>query len=252
MTSLYYLSNFDIFSPEEYIIEYTKIYLGKDILKQIISDISNCNYQGYLNNKTIQIVFTFENIDDAQYFFDVLNTYDLCECFNKNRFYSSIQDTMLITDNLNLKINSKILNTKNIKFFSPKIRKNKIYLYIPNNKLAYIHLYNIESEKKNNIFNIGEIKEYATIYLSQQIASSRFFIKSSIIEKSIFEGYRIGCYSIIDNNLYFVCDIGLCLLNLVENCFIKILDINNIKQINNYCNLHHFEFNEFQNQILNN
>lgn len=252
MTSLYHLSNFDIFSPEEYIIEYTKIYLGKDIIKHIISNIYNANYKGYLNNKTIQIIFIFDNKNRAFDFFEILNTYDLNECFNNNRFYLTIQDVMLITNNLSLNIESKIINKKDTKLFKPCISDNKVYLNIPNNKLAYIHLYNIDNEVQKSILNLGDISEYASIYLSQQLTSGNFIIKSSIIEKETFEGNRAGSFSIIDNDLYFVCDIGLHLLHIIEKAYIDILKTNNQIMLDNYCNSNKEKFNKFKNQILNN
>ncbi len=72
MTSLYYLSNFDIFSPEEFVIDYTKVYVGKDMIKKIISSLTNYNYSGYLNNKIINITFTFENSDYANEFYHII------------------------------------------------------------------------------------------------------------------------------------------------------------------------------------
>lgn len=251
MTSIYHLSNFDIFSPEEFVIEYTKIYLGKDILKKIISNISNYNYKGYLNNKIIQVVFTFDDINKANEFLGVLETYNLEECFNKKRFYSTIQDAILITGNLSVGISSNILDSKKThKLFTPKSCKNKVAINIPNTRLLYIHLYNINQVSKQPIFNVGEISEYASIYLTQCLTSSNFFIKSSIMEKEMYEGNRIGIFSIIGQDLYLVCDVGLHILDLIENIFSKILNTNNIHQLNKYCTDFKDKFINFQQQVL--
>lgn len=251
MTSIYHLSNFDIFSPEECIIEYTKIYLGKDILKKIILNISNYNYKGYLNNKIIQVVFTFDDINKANEFFCILETYNLEDCFNKKRFYSTLQDAVLITGDLSVCVSSNILDDKKkYKLFTPKVYKNKVVINVPNTRLMYIYLYDIKQVSKQPIFNIGEINEYASIYLTQCLTSSNFFIKSSILEKEIYEGNRIGIFSIIGNDLYLVCDSGLYILSLIENTFRKLLNSNSISNLNKYCLDFKDEFNHFQQQLL--
>lgn len=162
----------------------------------------------------------------------------------------TMQEIIMIVEQQNVEMKSIMQDNTNQKLFVPELCDNKVSINIPNNKLVYIHLYDLSQIQNNTIFNLGNLLEYSAIYLSQHITSDKLLLRSHIIEKNKFEGQRFNIFSLINNDLYLVSDAGLCLLSLIEDIFLSILNYNNLNMLEEYISKFKNQFNSFRQNVI--